>query len=442
MRVCVCRRLYRKEYLLLMVASTWLCAFGTLVPTWFGKWGRFGLDRLVGSCSILPDEDGYSPKQFLFVVAFVIPCLCIVVCYARIFHIVRLTARRSHAAGRGHRDSAAASAGPAAGNRRRRQSADDDVRRAYYGRSGKLARLPACPSTDDSAIGSSSVPSSSAAEKSSVSAVVNETESWAEPAAASAAAAAATASAAAAAVTAIAARPCPNLLSPPNRHLRYPKMVAAEPSSSSDVEDDYGDECASSRSLSPSSLCGAGVGGGRRPSASPRAAVAKRARARAPSAVNATFKQVATALRRNSPAALGGRRRRRPRRCGRGGPPPPGKMSSKDRKLLKMILVIFSSFVVCYLPITIAKTSGYLSQFHALNICGYLLIYLTTCINPIIYVVMSSEYRQAYKNLLTCRASASSSSTDSTRAKRARPLLLPAAAAAPAAPAPASLDYN
>ena len=25
---------------------------------------------------------------------------------------------------------------------------------------------------------------------------------------------------------------------------------------------------------------------------------------------------------------------------------------------------------------------------------GYILIYLTTCINPIIYVLMSSEYRQ------------------------------------------------
>ena len=41
----------------------------------------------------------------------------------------------------------------------------------------------------------------------------------------------------------------------------------------------------------------------------------------------------------------------------------------------------------------------------AINVVGYILIYLTTCINPIIYVVMSSEYRQAYKNLLTCKQS-------------------------------------
>ena len=33
----------------------------------------------------------------------------------------------------------------------------------------------------------------------------------------------------------------------------------------------------------------------------------------------------------------------------------PGRMSQKDRRLLKMILVIFVSFLVCYLPITIVK---------------------------------------------------------------------------------------
>lgn len=81
----------------------------------------------------------------------------------------------------------------------------------------------------------------------------------------------------------------------------------------------------------------------------------------------------------------------------------PGRMTAKDRRLLKMILVIFVSFVICYLPITINKTFDSIAQNHFMNITGYLLIYLTTCINPIIYVVMSSEYRQAYKNLLMCR---------------------------------------
>lgn len=81
----------------------------------------------------------------------------------------------------------------------------------------------------------------------------------------------------------------------------------------------------------------------------------------------------------------------------------PGRMTTKDRRLLKMILVIFLSFVICYLPITTTKIVRKFHDIHVLHIMGYILIYLTTCINPIIYVVMSSEYRQAYWNLLMCR---------------------------------------
>lgn len=80
-----------------------------------------------------------------------------------------------------------------------------------------------------------------------------------------------------------------------------------------------------------------------------------------------------------------------------------GRLTAKDRRLLKMILVIFISFLTCYLPITLTKIFQSLASIHYLNIMGYVLVYLTTCINPIIYVVMSTEYRQAYWNLLLCR---------------------------------------
>lgn len=91
-----------------------------------------------------------------------------------------------------------------------------------------------------------------------------------------------------------------------------------------------------------------------------------------------------------------------------------GRMTDKDRKLLKMILVIFSSFIVCYLPITVSKTFKGTLDWRGLNIAGYILIYLTTCINPIIYVVMSSEYRQAYKNVLLCRSESTNSAQQPT----------------------------
>lgn len=132
------RRVYRRKYLGLMVAGTWLGAFGSLIQTWRGKWGSFGLDTRIGSCTILRDKNSKylvihhatvrcvplststrvaaqqnskiidshsicfwhdidtSPKEFLFIMAFVVPCISIFVCYARIFYIVRKTAMRSH----------------------------------------------------------------------------------------------------------------------------------------------------------------------------------------------------------------------------------------------------------------------------------------------------------------------------------------------------------
>ena len=69
-----------------------------------------------------------------------------------------------------------------------------------------------------------------------------------------------------------------------------------------------------------------------------------------------------------------------------------GKMSQKDRRLLKMILVIFMSFLTCYLPITLTKVMKSIGEVNFFFIMGYLLVYLTTCINPIIYVVSLTSF--------------------------------------------------
>ena len=37
-----------------------------------------------------------------------------------------------------------------------------------------------------------------------------------------------------------------------------------------------------------------------------------------------------------------------------------------------------------------------------LHVAGYLLLYLSACINPIIYVIMNAQYRQAYRSVLAC----------------------------------------
>jgi hypothetical protein len=50
--------------------------------------GTFGVDSLLGTCTILKDNNGNSSKTALFVTAFIIPCCVIVCCYARIFYVV------------------------------------------------------------------------------------------------------------------------------------------------------------------------------------------------------------------------------------------------------------------------------------------------------------------------------------------------------------------
>lgn len=281
-----CCRLYRRQYLAVMVASTWACAFGALIATWMEKWGRFGLDKEIGSCSILPDANNRSPKEFLFVGAFMLPCLAIVICYARIFCIVREAARRSR--------------GPA--------------RRPRAG-------------LEDSAVGSAS--------------------------------------------TALERSPGPenghNHIAPAKRALLAPPILHCPPtpgperSSSSGVDtlDGHDDECALD------------------------------SKARSNSKETAKRLRQAAAVLKRSPA-----------------PSRPPRLTPKDRKLLKMIMAIMLSFWICYLPITLTKIFRDFTSHPWANIAGYLLIYLTTCINPIIYVVMSSEYRQAYKNLLMCRRKA------------------------------------
>ncbi|XP_037084251.1 G-protein coupled receptor moody-like [Pollicipes pollicipes] len=74
-----------------------------------------------------------------------------------------------------------------------------------------------------------------------------------------------------------------------------------------------------------------------------------------------------------------------------------------EMRITRMSLVIFLTFLVCYLPVTIAKVKDPTVKFPGLHILGYILVYLSACINPIIYVIMSRQYRQAYKTVLCCR---------------------------------------
>lgn len=98
------------------------------------------------------------------------------------------------------------------------------------------------------------------------------------------------------------------------------------------------------------------------------------------------------------------------------------KNRKNDWRLTKMILVVFVSFVICYLPITVSKLVDPFVKYPGLHMLGYILVYLSACINPVIYAVMNRQYRQAFKTVLLCRAprGRGASSTSGSRKSKER----------------------
>ncbi|XP_035437483.2 G-protein coupled receptor moody-like [Spodoptera frugiperda] len=72
----------------------------------------------------------------------------------------------------------------------------------------------------------------------------------------------------------------------------------------------------------------------------------------------------------------------------------------RDKKLFAMIAGIMLSYNLTHLPLMVTRLvyKEYKSEPYA-NVSAHLLSYLGTCINPIVYVLMSNEYRHAYRSL-------------------------------------------
>ncbi|XP_026669910.1 G-protein coupled receptor moody isoform X2 [Ceratina calcarata] len=417
-------RLYKPRYLVPMVLSTWILAFGVLIITWFERWGRFGMDVAIGSCSILQDEKGRSPKEFLFVVAFLIPCVAIVVCYARIFYIVRKTAHKSR------RRNATNNENIQNNHERRSMSfRNQEEELSVLGSSCAASVLCANFSkrgiTPPNRLNRSRTPSRSAMEESFSEQPSSEQNSAREGEG----------------IEEYNNEICKTeklkkddedqkVDQSGSRNL--PKIVQVSDKATPSLElriDDipYVDD------LEPSET----VNSDRTEAKESSGRVTVNARKRLERIASRASFMIESALwvqRLNSKTSTGSDRldssrsespdrssRRRPtifrresrfRSLRRLKNPDTPRMSNKDKKLLKMILVIFSSFLVCYLPITVTKTFKDAIDWRGLNIAGYILIYLTTCINPVVYVVMSSEYRSAYKNVLLCRNDSSVKSSN------------------------------
>lgn len=270
--------MYQNRALGIMIAFLWIVPFGALIPTYLEEWGRFSLDPITGSCTIIPDDHDMSPKKFLFIAAFAVPTLAIIVCYARILWIVKKTTKKSR--------------GPI-----------------------RVRPLTEIEETN------TEIPDN---------AIRRDTNQIAET-------------------------------SNEKRRVTIPCFYNPELSSfvnDSSSREDNDNKCA--------------------PEFKATALNSERAK-RIRQSFAATFRKSTAYIR----------------------PRLPSRPTRKDKKLLTMIVAIISAFLLCHLPITLTKTIFQEFSSHPYsNIAGYMLIYLTTCINPIIYVVMSSEYRQAYKSVL------------------------------------------
>ncbi|KAG5347849.1 MOODY protein, partial [Acromyrmex charruanus] len=379
--------LYKTKFLIPMVLAIWIIAFGLLVVTWFERFGRFGLDPVIGSCTILPDINGRSPKEFLFVLAFLIPCLAIIVCYARIFYIVRETASKSRSRVKIFNvEPTEISHDQPSTTKNQEQELSvlcvpfSSMQAVLLNpNEGKNLELPSTSANEDSSSSKQLIH-----EQKTNGTMNMHTDDQTT-----------------------------NIAKSNNGY------DASEVSLSEDIlfvderaieKSDFTEtrlffnrnQCGLQRKLSenPCGRLGRLTGQASFIVESSLQRIAggehsDRLDSRPLEEINESHAR--KAFRRQSKFMSVGRM------CNDEYATP--KMSAKDRKLLQMILVIFVSFLMCYLPITVTKLfqGAVFHDWQGLNIAGYILIYLTTCINPVIYVVMSSEYRSAYRYVLLCK---------------------------------------
>ncbi|XP_076661702.1 G-protein coupled receptor moody isoform X2 [Halictus rubicundus] len=411
---------YKQKYIVPMVIGIWILAFGFLVVTWFESWGRFGLDTAIGSCSILPDVHGRSPKEFLFVVAFLIPCVAIVVCYARIFYIVRKTAwkrrKRNLTANTDAKDV-----------KRENRSVSPRMQEEELSVLGSSctasvicsnfsskraimapSRLNCSRTPSRSAIGGSLSEFQTSSEqdptKEDDEEEEDEEEEEEEEKEKEEAYSLVNKMATEGTNESSTKSSTPGVLevcdkTNPGFGIKIDDIPYV------DERDDL-DEAEDVFSRNDCAMMNESAANGSARNKLER--MASRASFIIESALwvqrlNSKVERSSTPEQSAKRSTITRKGSRFPSLGNLRKTESPPRMCNKDKKLLKMILVIFSSFLVCYLPITVTKTFKNAIDWRGLNIAGYILIYLTTCINPVVYVVMSSEYRSAYKNVLLCR---------------------------------------
>ena len=88
-----------------------------------------------------------------------------------------------------------------------------------------------------------------------------------------------------------------------------------------------------------------------------------------------------------------------------------GKQVAKGKKrVTKMVSALISSFVICWTPMQINLVYTHHNQVTILfAIVAQSLVYISSCVNPILYAFLSKPFRKSFQQFLTCSKVLSSS---------------------------------
>lgn len=87
---------------------------------------------------------------------------------------------------------------------------------------------------------------------------------------------------------------------------------------------------------------------------------------------------------------------------------------ARERQLLLVIVAIFGAFLLCYVPLLVVAGLDLAAEYPWLRLWTYITFYASPCANPLIYAVMSREYRKAYLDLFVTRTRRDSDSETGT----------------------------
>ena len=79
----------------------------------------------------------------------------------------------------------------------------------------------------------------------------------------------------------------------------------------------------------------------------------------------------------------------------------------EDLRLTKMMLTIFVSFLVCFLPLMLVNVIDDDVDVPTLHVIASVLAWMSATINPFIYAFKNRQYQQAFKKVQTLSSSRS-----------------------------------